>query len=237
MADGDPVFNEAQSAELNRILNGVQANTKKLVEGLLAKGLEATTGSITKLLDEKLSAFKPATDPNEPPDPDGKGRKGKDLQIATLEKRVNDATESIRLANEKAAKAEARRRDIERTNLIDSALGKAGITDPFMRELALAHFDRRGRVQWSGEDEDSSVVWNGDDGIQVKFEDGLAAWMKTPEAGRFLPARGTGGSGSKGGPPGRNATSPTSATDKNAPPTYEDIGNAVVNLFTGNTSG
>jgi hypothetical protein len=158
---------------------------------------------------------------------DGKGGKGggpKDLQISTLQKQIADLQTST--ATEKSARiaAEKRRREIERSNSLVQQLAKGGVVDPFMQELAVSYFDRRGYVPL-GEDEETGLVWRGTDGVEVAFEEGVTSWLKTDEAKRFLPPSGAGGSG------GRRPPSRGSATKEVRETTFEDVGNAVLGIM------
>jgi len=205
-------------------LNATVSNLKKTFDLAQSKGTESLKGEIAKLLEDKLKDVKPP----EPPASDDKGgsNKGaKDLAISTLQKRLEDAEKAIRESNDARMKAEKRRREIERQNALDVHLAKGGVSDPFMRELAIAHFDRRGYVP-DEEGAESALVWRGTDGVDVAFEEGIGSWLKTEEAKRFLPPSGAGGSGGK-----RPTRTPIGGSDSKKDVTYEDVGNTVMGLM------
>lgn len=225
MADENtPAFTEAQTTELNRIINGVAGNLKKQFETHIGKALEGSKTDLSKLLDEKLQTLRPAPEEGEGAGKGGKGGKSQSLEFQTLQKQVNDAADAIRVANERAARAESRRRDTELRRWLDTSLSKGGVADPFMRDLAISHFQSNARVAWSGEDDEASIVWNGNDGLTVSGDEGLSSWFKTEEAKRFLPPTGKGGSGSRPGqrpPEGKKEL------------TFSDVGQWVAGLGTG----
>lgn len=198
-------FNEEQTEELKALVGGLINSAitgrDKMADKKRAEDRAAIEASVAKLLDDKLTALKPPEGgEGSEGGKGGKGGKGeRNIEFDTLKKQLQDQADALRAQTEKTKRAEERRREIERNNRVDGMLAKAGVTDPFMRELAAAHFDRKGRVVWDGEDDDAKIVWNGDDGVQVGFDEGFASWAKSEEAKRFLPAQGKGGSGSRPG--------------------------------------
>ena len=211
---------------VNETVNGAQKTQKQFFETAIKKSGEDLLKSFGTTLEASLAKLAPP-----PPGEGGEGgeggkngkgggKNGRDLEIDTLRKQHREAMEAIAASNERVKRAESRRRDIERNNKIDGILSKAGVNDPFMRDLAIAHFDRKGRVVWDGDEDDAKLVWNGDDGVPVAFDDGMTSWLKSEEAKRFLPATGKGGSGSRPG----NGKPPE--PPKNI--TLEDVGNFVL---------
>jgi hypothetical protein len=222
-------FSEEQTESLKTlvgsIVNSAISARDKMADKKRQEDRDAVTAAFAKTLDEKLSALKPPEREGGEGGGEGggKGKNGKgerSLEFDTLKKQLQDQADALRQQTEKTRRAEERRREIERNNRVDGMLAKVGIADPFMRELAAAHFDRKGRVVWEGDDDDAKIVWNGDDGVQVGFDEGFASWAKSDEAKRFLPAAGKGGSGSRPG----NGKPPE--PPKNI--TLEDVGNFVL---------
>jgi hypothetical protein len=221
-------FNEEQTEELKGLVGGLINSAitarDKMSDKKRAEDRAAIEASFAKTLTEQLAALKPAGggEGGEGGEKGGKGggKEGRNLEFDTLRKQHAEAMEAIKQANERVKRAEERRRDVERTNRIDATLSKAGVVDPFMRDLAIAHFDRKGRVVWSGDEDDATIVWNGDDGVPVGFEEGFGSWLKTDEAKRFLPAAGKGGSG------GRPGNGKPPEEKKNV--TLDDVGNWVL---------
>jgi hypothetical protein len=234
MAD-EKTFSDEQTAAIKEIVGGIVNSAisarDKMADKKRAEDRDAIKSEFGKLLDEKLSTFRPTEVGGEGGEGGGKGKggKGPDPQLVAMQRKLDDMDARERASTERAAKAEQRRRALERNSRLDAALAKGGVSDPFMRELAIAHFDRRGVAPWSSEDEDGEVVWSVEDGLPVSLDDGFGKWLKTEEAKRFLPPTGTKGSGSRPG----NGRPPEAKKD----PTYEDVGNYVLGLTQGTRLG
>jgi hypothetical protein len=201
MGDDDtkPQFTPEQVSALNTLMGATVNNilTARLAtsEKKLLDKLTPTIGEALKAqLPELLKDFRPA-----PVDDDGKGGKGgkrDDVAMQTLQKEIRELREANQAAEQRTKASQAKLRENERQRHVNDALGKGGIADPFKQELALAYLDKKGRVTWSGEEDDASLLWN-DDGGQVSFNEGLASWMKSDEAKHFLPPTGAKGAGSR----------------------------------------
>lgn len=200
---GENAFSPEQIEALNSLMGTTVNNIFTARLGTLEKKiLEKTTASLGEALKtqlpELLKEFRPP--PPAEDDKSGKGGKGgrqDDVELQTLRKQLAENSKAIETANQRAAAAEARRREMDRQKTLGDQLAKAGITDAFKQELAIAFLDRRGRVAWSGEEDDATLLWNDDLGTQVSFPEGFASWMKTDEAKHFLPPTGTKGAGSR----------------------------------------
>jgi len=209
----NPAFSPEQIEALNGLMGATVNNIFTARLGTLEKKiLEKTTASLGEALKtqlpELLKELRPAP-PVDDPDPKGKNKGGRqdDVELQTLRKQLEENRKNIEIANARAAAAEARRREMDRQKTLLEQLTKGGIKDAFQQELALAFLDRRKRVEWSGDDDDATLLWNDENGGQVSFTEGLTSWLKTDEAKHFLPPTGTKGAGSRptqGGSPNTN---------------------------------
>jgi hypothetical protein len=200
-AGGGSRFTDDDFEALDKRMGNLFNNMFTARMGKVTKELTADFGTMLK---KELEGFKPAKDPEGDPDPGGKGGKnpkGESVELATMRREIENERKAREQSEARAKQSEMRRREMEKGRALDQALAEGGITDPFMRELAIAHFDKRKLVAHQSADDydDPTLVWNGADGMTTSFESGLKSWLKGPEAARFLPPRNVRGSGSRGG--------------------------------------
>jgi hypothetical protein len=194
---------EALQAMMGKTVNSILTARLATSEKTLLSKLTPTIGDALKAqLPDLIKGLIPA--PPDPDEKDGKGGKGTKraedaVEMATLRKQVEDLRKANELSDRKAQASEQKQREMERQRYVVDALAKGGVVDPFKQELALAYLDKKKRIEWTGDGDEKSLVWNDDIGTQVSPEEGLASWMKSEEAKHFLPPAGTKGSGGRPG--------------------------------------
>lgn len=198
-----PAFSEEQEAAITRMINKTVNGTVATLKKQITDAVTASQGEIAKLLDEKLTNFKPA----ESDDKEGKGGK-KDkgensTELASMRKELAD----LRAANERERAIAQEERTKSRTMNLRSAamdeLARVGITGNNAR-LALNCLLQDQRIAFDTDvaaGEVDELVFRSDDEGWVKLGLGLKGWAKTPDAKVFIPATGANGAGSRPGQP------------------------------------
>jgi hypothetical protein len=199
----DDALIDRLAPKIHNLINSAIASQKKLTEKQRSEDRDA----FAKLLDEKLGALKPPTD--DPPGDGGKGAKGgkrEDIEMASLRKQSEELKARLDTA-EQVAKAERQKnRDAAMRSLAYDEFGKYGIDGERANGL-YARFKFDNRMAYEDDEADPSLnnlLFHGDDGAQVRFSDGMKAYIKTDQAKLYLPPSGARGAGSRPGPNGQN---------------------------------
>lgn len=183
--------------------------------------LEKLTGS----LDEKLSAFQPAT-------PDGKPPKGTadpaqpSAELKQMRKELDATKAALLRAEEDKAKEAKALRDAKFSSKLDEMLTGAGSNAAKLARYALA---AEGRVKFRDDDSDE-LVFVDEDGDEVPAHKAVPEWLKSADGMRFMPATGANGSGElpnagKGAKNGSQGAAPA--------PSKADLGKALLRLSQG----
>ncbi len=200
---------EREQALAKTVNAAVTTHTKRL-EASLAKTIGEAIGSS---LDEKIKAAIPA-----PPEPKpGEGKPG-DTKIEDspvfkgLEKRLADLQKQNEQARAEATAAKAKGQDATLRQSLSAALGKHSIVGDGANDATMILVDGQKRVAWSEDGE--TLTFKEADGTTVDLETGVASWAKSDQAKRFLPPRGTQGSGDRSGgrAPGSQPNAPPPGT-------------------------
>jgi hypothetical protein len=209
-ANQDDAIMDRLAPKIHNLINSALAGQKKLTEKQRAEDRDA----IAKLLDEKLSALKPTDDPA----PDGKGGKGgkrEDIEMASLRKQSEELKSRLDAA-EQIAKAERQKnRDQAMRSLAYEEFARHGIDGERANGL-YARFKFDNRLEYEDPEADptlNNMLYRGDDGAQVRFSDGMKAYVKTEQAKLYLPPSGARGAGSRPGQQGSN-TQPQLSKDE-----------------------
>jgi hypothetical protein len=177
-----------------------------MLSGRIGKILEKAFTDYGATLDKKLEPLLAKVAGGDEPPPNGKSGKnakgGDDsVEFQTLRRELETERKAREASEARTRASEVRRRDMEKKRTLDEYLAKGGVSDPFMRELAISHFTNRNVVAHANAEDfdDPTLVWNGPDGMATSFESGFKSWLKTDEAARFLPPRNVRGSGGRAG--------------------------------------
>lgn len=203
---------------VNRTVNGAAATQKKL----LADSLKKSGEDMAKLLDEKLSGFRPTPAEGGDGGEGGKKSKGDSVETATLKKQMADQAKVLEDLKRDRDTEKAKNRAAVKERNVSNALSKYGI-EGMRFQGAYAMLDRQGRVKHV-DDEGDDLVFVDDTGAEIELDAGLAGWVKNDVAKMFLPPSGAAGSGARRPPSA--GTKPPEKKD----PTFEDVGNAVLGL-------
>ena len=186
---------EALAAHQVTLLESVKKETSTQVNGAL-KGTREKVGKLPE--EDRVAALvKERMDAAEAERVAAAGAKGKDpkdVELETLKNRLD-------AAERKAAKDAAERKDehnrtlrTEERSAVQKALLTAGIIPELMTNTMAGLFERGAIAR----DKDGAIVFArkgefGDE--QLSLDDGIAAYLKTPEGMASLPPRNAGGSG------------------------------------------
>lgn len=182
---------------VSNIVNSAISARDKMADKKRAEDRDAVKNEFAKLLDEKLSAHRPATDD----DKDGKkGRRSKeeDVELTALRKSLEDLRQQNEATMQRAQRERAKNIDGAVRNAIFEALSEHGL-DTQRAKAAYAAFKLDERIESQVDDESDavSVLFRDDDGQQVPLKDGVKRWVKTDAAKIYLPPTGAKGSGSR----------------------------------------
>jgi hypothetical protein len=203
---GASVFNDAQLTAIKALVSGVVNQTisarDKMSDKKRGEDAKAAEDRFAKMLDEKLSSFKPSGE--EPPDGGGKpGKKGDNVAFDTLKRQFEEQKTLFQAAEKRAKDAIERNRSVTLRQTTAEQLGAFGI-DGARFKGAFAVLQQEGRIRHR-DDESEDMVFVDDMGSEVELAVGLASWAKSDDAKIYLPPSGTRGSGSSkpanGGPP------------------------------------
>lgn len=159
---------------------------------------------LKKMFEDGFAALK-AAPASEDPAPGKKG--GKDLEITTLTKRLDELTQLAETNAKRAAEERAKNRANAMRESVTQELARHNIEGARAR-AAIALLRDEGRLGEEDPDSDEpSFTFRGDDGIATRLADGVKAWATKNEAANlFKPPSGARGSGSRpGGQPGASA--------------------------------
>jgi len=191
----DDALLERLSPKIHSLINSALASHNKMADKKRAEDRDA----IAKMLDEKLSALKPAGDNAEGAEgKGGKGGKGKgeDVELATLRKRLDELTQRAEQADQRAAQEREKNRAGTIRQTVADMLSAAGI-DGARFKAAYAMLQQEGRIKPS-DDLESDDAWFVDDtGNTVDLSVGIKSWLKSDDAKIFLPPSNARGSGSR----------------------------------------
>lgn len=198
MADPDPnapVGNDALLAalapEIHKLINGALASHNKQADKKRTEDRDA----FAKLLDEKLSGFKPTEKPTEEP-PVGK-KEAANAELATLRKQMEALATKAEASERRSAQLREQNRQASLRDGTAKFLANAGIVgDRF--DAAYAYLAHNGKIKVA-EDPDSDAQFFVDTTEDLALETGLAGWLKSEQAKIFLPPTGVRGSGSRPG--------------------------------------
>ena len=201
MAFKDEEIEEIRNAlmpAITTMVNGAAATQKKLLEERAKKDQEA----FAKMLDEKLSTFKPK-DPEPEPDKDGKNGKNRrspetDAELQQMRKSQEELRQSLEAEKARAQRELARNvANAERT-MVYEVLAAHGV-DAVHAKAAYAMFKLEQRLESTVDEEADRIVvsFREDDGMQSPLPEGVKRWAKTDAAKIYLPVAGAKGSGSR----------------------------------------
>lgn len=193
----DDAILDRLAPKIHNLINSAIAGQKKATEKQRAEDRDA----FAKLLDEKLAAFKPADDSQDPPGGRGKGGKRDDLEITSLRKQGEELKARLDAAEGSARAWKQKTRDNAMRSLAYEEFAKYGI-DGERANALYARFKFDNRLAYEDEESDPSlnnILFNGDDGAQLRFADGMKAYVKTEQAKIYLPPTGARGAGSRPG--------------------------------------
>ena len=199
--EGTPeVFTREEAEKLTEsVANKFKAEQRKLLEKL-AKDQEA----FAKSLDERFASLKPAQP--EPTPEGGKTAEQRQAEIALAkqEQRIKEMEARLQESEQRRLQEEQARLAQEERTALSQALTGAGV-DPDAIGLAMASlYTEQKRVARN----DQGAIFfkvSGQYGEELlPLSEGIAAWLKTSEGKRCLPARGATGSGTVAGQPGGN---------------------------------
>lgn len=222
--EGAGILTEERVQELISKAIGVRLDAyDKRIAKTLDGRLSDTVSKVTEVLEEKLSALRPA------PAPDGEP-KPKDLDIENhpivkgLKKRLDESEAKMKQNEEHALAERAKARSAALRIKLGEALAERGITGQ-RQAIALGHLiDAKKAVEWSEDDAESVVFKDGKEAFDLKT--GLDSWVKSDEGKLFQPPRGVSGSGDnqpRGGPRTNGAG--------DGMPSKADLGTALLRTF------
>lgn len=196
---GTPIFSDAQIDRITSIVNmAISGRDKRLIDTLDKKrsdDAKAADDRLAKILEEKLSALKPADPDPDPPAGGGKGKnKGDDVRLQTMQQKLDEMARRADEQEQKAKAANARIRAGNLQTITRDELSKVGI-DGARFKGAYALLQQEGRIRHR-EDDSDEMVFVDDAGQEVELAVGLQAWVKTDDAKIYLPPSGVKGSGS-----------------------------------------
>lgn len=188
----------------------------RMINGALRTHGKRQNDDLAKMLDEKLSSFKPPEPdptPADPAPPDGKPSP----ELEALKRRL-DASEKAREEEKRLRVEESdRQKRAEERQVIMDGLRKHGVSDTKAKALAIMLHSEDRKVR---RNEDGEIVFaTGDEyDPEVSVETGLASFFQTDAGKEWLPPTGSGGSGAKPGRPGkaRRREGPVSAEEAGA---------------------
>lgn len=181
--------------QLNKAITGRLNDWSKSFEKKNAETIKSAVGEISpaldKLLEEKLSAFRPKTD-------DAGAKDGAKVDIENhpafkgLKKQLDESANNTRKLQEERDAERARASAADLRDQVGKALAKHGVPSDRLTHAVGHVINTAGLAKWN---EDRSAVVFGD----LDLETGTKDWLKNDEAKIYLPPRGTQGSGDRGG--------------------------------------
>ncbi len=197
--------------QLNKAITGHLARFEKRLPELFGKQSEDLLAKLT----EKLAKKPDTDDEGDGDDAAGGTAAGKDgdqiaklkrkhdRELAEMRKRL-DKTETERNTERTQA------RDTRLRTLVDELLAASGIDGARIKQARGFLVDAEKRA-YLRDGDDRPMFRDGDD-VEVELKEGIAAWAKSDDAKIYLPPRGAGGSGDRGG--GKNPPSGNKAADR-----------------------
>lgn len=184
---------KAQQDQVQRMLNGALASSRKHTESLITSALDGFGSK----LDDRLSAL---VQPKGGED-DGKDGKAPDLEkhLAPYKKALQEREAELDAKLKELNDQTAKRRAAEEESALHAALVRAGVRAEAVGPV-VDHFFRKGLVERTDDDQ---IAYKTGDVLNphVALEDGVAGWIKQESNRWALPARDVAGSGNTGGRP------------------------------------
>lgn len=198
MADENQTpFNDQQLDTIKSLVSGIVNSAISARDKMADKKRAEDRDAILKGLDEKLAALKPVPSDEGEGGKDGKGKKGENVELATLRKQLADTNAKVEAAERRAAESRARERSVALRQTTAEELSKHGIEGNRFK-AAFAMLQQDGRIKHRDDDSDD-LVFVDDAGTEVELTVGLAAWIKSDDAKIVLPPSGTRGAGTRPG--------------------------------------
>ena len=219
-------FSDEQIVSIKQLVSGIVNSSVRARDQMADKKREqdrqAILESMAKMMDEKLSSFKPApaSDDDDDKEKGGKRARETDLRLATLTRQQAETQARLAQTEKVAAERQAKLDAAELRDHVSRMLSPLGIEG--MRFRA-AYALIKDRIRKHSEDPDAPYVFADETtGEDIDLDTGLKSWAKGEEAKVFIPPSGASGSGAR-------------RTQASAPPTkqettYEDVGHFVLGL-------
>lgn len=200
-------FNDDQVRALQSLIS-TQLNSALSQRDRLSQRREQTQlESLTRLLDEKLSALKPQQSQGGDGGEGGDGKNGAgknkngggtpqdNAEVQTLKRQMLELTKRYTDTEQYLSQERKKNRDTNLVSKVAEVLGSGPAPIEGQRfRAAFAYLQQQGRIRYAS-DESDDILYADDTG-EIDFVPGLRTWMKSDDAKIFLPPSGANGSGS-----------------------------------------